>query len=117
MTASSIIDFNHLEKYVAGDDELRDEILEIFSDQVALLMDQFDVFQVDEEWKNTAHTLKGAARGVGAWNLGEVCQEAESLVGSSPGKQEARATLLVTLRFMASDAMDDAKRFRLAAAI
>ena len=112
-----MIDFNHLEKYVAGDDSLRDEILEIFSDQVALLLDQFDVFQPDEAWKNTAHTLKGASRGVGAWKLGEICEQAETLVGASAGKHEARATLLVTLRVMASDAIDQAKRFRLAAAI
>ncbi len=112
-----VIDFDHLEKYVAGDEALRDEILEIFADQVALLLDQFDVFQTDEAWKNTAHTLKGASRGVGAWRLGKVCEEAESLVGPAPGKQEGRATLLVTLRVMASDAIDEAKRFRLAAAI
>ncbi|WP_428409236.1 Hpt domain-containing protein [Hyphococcus sp.] len=117
MTSGGVIDFNHLEKYVAGDDALRDEILEIFADQVALLLDQFDVFQTDEAWKNTAHTLKGASRGVGAWKLGEICEDAENLIGPAPGKQESRATLLVSLRVMASDAMDEARRFRLAAAI
>ncbi len=117
MTAGGIIDFDHLEKYVAGDDMLRDEILEIFSEQVSLLLDQFDVFQADEAWKDTAHTLKGAARGVGAWGLGKTCEEAEALVGNAPGKQEARATLLVSLRMLASNAIDEAKRFRLAAAI
>ena len=117
MTAGGMIAFDHLEKYVVGDDMLRDEILEIFSEQVCLLLEKFDVFQTDEAWKNTAHTLKGAARGVGAWSLGKICEEAENMIGAAPGKQEARATLLVSLRVMASDAIDEAKRFRLAAAI
>lgn len=117
MTSGGLIDFDHLEKYVAGDNELRDEILEIFSGQVGVLLDQFDVFQTDEAWKDTAHTLKGASRGVGAWTLGQICEDAEKLTGAAPGKREARATLLVSLRVMAADAIDEAKRFRLAEAI
>ncbi len=116
MKVNGIIDFDHLEKYVAGDSALRDEILEIFAGQVDLHLQQFDVFQSDEAWKNTAHTLKGASRGVGAWSLGQLCEDAERLVGAAPAKQESRATLLVSLRIAANSAMEEAKRFRLAAA-
>ncbi len=113
---NKVIDFAHLEKYVAGDDALRDEILQIFAEQVDNLIGQFDVFQTDENWKNTAHTLKGAARGVGAWHLGEVCEQAENLVGPAPAKQEARATTLVSLRHLAHAAVEEANGVRLAAA-
>jgi len=116
MNVGGDIDFDHLEKYVSGDDALRDEILDIFVGQVDLLLQQFDVFQSDEGWKDTAHTLKGASRGVGAWGLGKLCEEAEQMVGAAPAKREARATLLVSLRIAANSAMDEAKRFRLAAA-
>ena len=109
----SVIDFDHLEKYVAGDDALRDEILQIFAEQVESLLLQFDVFQSDENWKNTAHTLKGASRGVGAWKLGKLCEEAEALVGAAPAKQEARATTLVSLRHMARAAVEQANSVRL----
>lgn len=111
-----VIDFDHLEKYVAGDDALRDEILQIFIEQVESLLDQFDVFQSDESWKTTAHTLKGAARGVGAWELGRLCEEAEGLIGPTRAKQEGRATTLVSLRHMARAAIEDADRVRLRAA-
>lgn len=111
-----VIDFDHLEKYVAGDDALRDEILEIFTEQVDNLIQQFDVFQTDEGWKNTAHTLKGAARGVGAWNLGTLCEEAEKMVGPAPAKQEARATTLVSLRHLARAAVEEANSLRMAEA-
>ncbi|MEO1136278.1 MAG: Hpt domain-containing protein [Pseudomonadota bacterium] len=116
MTLDNAIDFDHLEQYVAGDDALRVEILEIFSEQVGVLMDQFDVFQADEEWRATAHTLKGASRGVGAWALGSACEDAEKLVADAPAKQEARATILVTLRFLAAAALAEAERASLAEA-
>lgn len=109
MRSDSMIDFGHLEKYVSGDDALRDEILGIFAEQVKHLLDQFDVFQPDEDWSNTAHTLKGASRGVGAWALGQLCEDAEKLVGPAPAKREARATLLVSLRFLAHSALDETR--------
>lgn len=116
MTLNSAIDFDHLEQYAAGDDELRAEILDIFSSQVVTLMEEFDVFQSDEEWHMTAHTLKGASRGVGAWSLGSACEDAEKLVGAAPAKQEARATILVSLRFLAAAAVAEAKQATLAEA-
>ncbi len=103
------IDLDHLEKYVAGDNELRNEILQIFAEQVDNLLKEFDVFQTDDDWQNTAHTLKGAARGVGAWKLGQVCEEAEKLSGLSPAKQEARATALVSIRHFGRTAIEDAR--------
>ena len=109
MRSDGAIDFDHLEKYVAGDDALRDEILGIFAEQVRNLLEQFDVFQPDEDWKNTAHTLKGASRGVGAWALGQLCEDAEKLTGAAPAKREARATLLVSLRFQAHAALEETR--------
>lgn len=116
MRTNGMIDFAHLEKYVSGDDALREEILGIFSEQVRLLLDQFDVFQPDEDWKNAAHTLKGASRGVGAWALGQICEDAEKLVGPAPAKREARATLLVSLRFLAHAALEETDKSNFAAA-
>ena len=111
---NSAIDFDHLEKYVSGDVALRDEILDIFTGQVHSLLQKFDVFQSDESWNDTAHTLKGAARGVGAWDLGQLCEDAEKLVGPTPGKPESRASLLVSLRITAHSVVEAAHRRRLA---
>ncbi len=112
MSAADKIDVDHLEKYVVGDDALRDEILTIFSEQVDLLGEQFSINQTDEGWRNTAHAIKGAARGVGAWVLGNLCEEAEMLIGQIPGKGEKRAGLLVSIRQQLDETVADAKRLR-----
>lgn len=115
MGPDKAIDLDHLEKYVAGDSALRDEILCIFSDQVELLGGQLDIGQSDEGWRNTAHALKGAARGVGAWLVGDLCEKAEALIGQIAGKAEKRAALLVSLRHQLAKAVAEAARLREAA--
>lgn len=115
MSGQIVIDLDHLEKYVAGDDALRHEILSIFGDQAEMLSGQFSISQTDEGWRNTAHALKGAARGVGAWALGDLCEAAEALIGQIAGKQERRAALLVSIRLHLSRALAEAARLREAA--
>ncbi len=105
MTAVCAIDLNHLNKYVLGDDTLRDEVLEIFVEQLNTLLGALDPSEDDFVWKNTAHTLKGAARGVGAWDVGDLCQEAETLIGEVNRKAEAREALLRALRWKAMEAI------------
>lgn len=114
MHTNDIIDMDHLNKYVMGDDALRDEILEIFVEQINLMLSQFDVQQSDESWTLTAHTLKGAARGVGAWSIGELCEKAEALIGAAPAKTESRASMLVSLRSLCVSVVEETQRFKLA---
>jgi len=111
-----MIDEGHLDKYVCGDAALRDEILSIFVEQAGKLLSQFDTMLADEHWRDVAHALKGAARGVGAWALGDLCEEAEMLVGETSGLAERRASLLVSLRHMAKSAVDDAHALMVEAA-
>lgn len=112
MSAAVMIDVQHLEKYVDGDDALRDEILSIFGDQIELLGKQFSIDQTDEGWRNTAHAMKGAARGVGAWALGDLCESAEELIGQIPGKSEQRAAILVSIKRNLLDTIEEARRLR-----
>ena len=106
------IDLVHLEKYVAGDDELRDEIFTIFNDQAVLLCAQFSNEHNDDAWWNTAHALKGASRGIGAWALGDLCEDAEGLVGEVPGKAEKRSIVLVSIRQQISEITVESERVR-----
>lgn len=112
MDVTSVIDIDHLEKYVAGDDDLRDEVLSIFSEQAKSLVGMFHIQQADEGWKDIAHALKGASRGVGAWTLGDLCEEAERLVGAAPAKMENRASLLVSIRETLHQCLAAAERIR-----
>ena len=81
------IDISHLEKYVFGDRALLDEILTIFVDQTAMLVSKLSAAISLDDWRLTAHTLKGAARGVGAWTLGDLAEEAEKLGGAAPAEK------------------------------
>ncbi len=65
--------------------------------------------QEDSIWRDTAHTLKGASRGVGAWALGDICEDAEKLIGDIPGKKEKRAALLVSMRQLVADIIDEVR--------
>ncbi len=107
-----MIDLEHLDKYVAGDEALRDEILSIFAEQASALEEKFSVTATDEGWRNVAHALKGASRGVGAWALGDLCEEAESMIGEIAGKSERRAAILVSIRQKVTAALSEVRRIR-----
>ena len=77
-----------------------------------MLDGQFSIEQTDEGWRNTAHALKGAARGVGAWELGDLCERAEELIGPAPGKIEQRAALLVSIRRKIAETVASARELR-----
>ncbi|MFQ5563090.1 MAG: Hpt domain-containing protein [Parvularculaceae bacterium] len=112
MTKAALIDLDHLEKYVAGDDALRDEILLIFEEQVDNWIRLLNPHQADEVWREAAHALKGASRGVGAWAAGDLCEEAESLIGPDKHDPVARAALLKELRANLDAVLNHAKELR-----
>lgn len=94
---SAAIDYAHLDLYVQGDRALLDEILTIFEEQAALLKAALVASASDENWRNAAHSLKGASRGVGAFSLGDAAEAAEALIGADPNIGEARRALLPVL--------------------
>jgi HPt (histidine-containing phosphotransfer) domain-containing protein len=72
-----VVDFEYLERYAAGDDAMIDEVLALFREQSAIWS---RLLSPDHEgWRDAVHTLKGAARGVGANTLGEACQRCEAV--------------------------------------
>jgi HPt (histidine-containing phosphotransfer) domain-containing protein len=72
------VDFPYLERYAAGDAALVDEVLALFDEQTALWMRLLDPEGDPGAWRDGAHTLKGAAAGIGAGPLSAVCGEAET---------------------------------------
>jgi HPt (histidine-containing phosphotransfer) domain-containing protein len=70
------VDFAYLEGFAAGDERLVDEVLALFREQSAIWG---AMLAADHEgWRDAVHTIKGAARGVGAFALGDVCQACEA---------------------------------------
>ncbi|MAM94132.1 Hpt domain-containing protein [Parvibaculum sp.] len=72
------IDLVHLSKYTLGNRSLENELLGLFRTQADLYLARLDSAADETEWKNAAHSLKGSARGLGAWALAELAEEAEA---------------------------------------
>jgi hypothetical protein len=70
------IDFTVLETTTGGDDAISEEVLGLFVEQAALWSGMLT--PGDPAWKDAAHTLRGAAAGIGAGGLAEACRDAEA---------------------------------------
>ena len=74
------IDLEHLAKYTGGEKDLNGEILRLFDSQIAGMVTELNGLiagQNSKRWREIAHTIKGAARGVGAFDMGEAAAKAE----------------------------------------
>ena len=73
------IDLEHLSTYTANDPAITREVLALFRDQgevwITALREAADL----GAWADTAHTMKGASRGVGALELAGLAEEAEAV--------------------------------------
>jgi HPt (histidine-containing phosphotransfer) domain-containing protein len=83
-TAERPIDLDHLNRYTGGNRGLNEEILRLFEDQCVAMLNRLEEIAKEEgaggkSWKELTHTLKGAARGVGAFGFGEIAAEAEKV--------------------------------------
>ena len=70
------VDFAYLERFALDDSKVIDEVLALFREQAALWAPMLDA-GVDG-WRDAVHTIKGAARGVGAFALGDACDHCEA---------------------------------------
>jgi HPt (histidine-containing phosphotransfer) domain-containing protein len=97
--AAAPIDLDHLARYTGGDKALNNEILRLFNGQLGDMVGQLlTVLEQRDtrQWRQVTHTIKGAARGVGAFAMGEAAAAAEPL---DPALSHDRAVQLIeTLR-------------------
>lgn len=74
------VDLDHLARYTGGDAALNAEVLQLFAGQSAELVAKLHaVLEARDlkEWKAITHSLKGAARGIGAFGFGDAAARAE----------------------------------------
>jgi HPt (histidine-containing phosphotransfer) domain-containing protein len=98
------VDFAYLEGFAAGDGEVIDEVLALFREQAAIWGTMLGPGH--EGWRDAVHTIKGAARGVGAFALGDVCQACET--SGAGGLPSVRHALDVALADIAAYAHERA---------
>ena len=76
------VDLAHLARYTGGDATLNAEILRLFDMQTSEMVSQLRTILERGDarsWKQVTHTLKGAARGVGAFSLADAAALAEPI--------------------------------------
>ncbi len=97
----SPVDFDHLHQYTAGDTALEREVLSVFVQQTDMWLRVLHESGDGDVWKDAAHTLKGSARGIGAWQVADLCERAEALgADASPAE---RSIALGDLRIAIDD--------------
>ncbi|MFW2342556.1 Hpt domain-containing protein [Brevundimonas sp.] len=72
---SGAVDFAVLEAMTGGDDAISEEVLALFVQQAGLWSPMLDIRH--EGWSDAAHTVRGAAAGIGAGALADACAAAE----------------------------------------
>jgi len=100
------VDFAYLEGFAGGDQRVVDEVLALFRQQADMWTALLD--PASEGWRDAVHTIKGAARGIGAVALGDVCEAVEKAGEHRLG--DVRHALDVALADIAAYAHEQALR-------
>lgn len=105
-TGEPLIDRDHLFRMTLGDHGLEREVLALFERQVELLMARMGSVE-SSAVAALAHTLKGSARGVGAWPMARAAEAVETaapaaraaaVAALAAAAQDTRATIAEILR-------------------
>ena len=70
-----VLDLDHLERMTLGERELEREVLMLFAQQSADLLARLE--KLPREGASLAHTLKGSARGIGAFAVADAADDLE----------------------------------------
>jgi len=89
------IDFEHLFRMTLGDHALEREVLQLFDRQSGMLMERIATSE-PAVVAAFAHTLKGSARGIGAWQVARSADvlECAALAGKSGLEADIHALAL-----------------------
>jgi len=71
------VDLVHLSRFTMGERALEREVLSLFRKQSVIYLEKLKSAADLKEWREAAHTLKGSARGIGAWSVADAAETAE----------------------------------------
>ena len=92
------IDVAHLGRMTFGEKGLEAEVLQLFDRQAGMLLARIEAAST-EAVASFAHTLKGSARGIGAWQVAKAAEAVELApgVGDASALRGALKTLAATV--------------------
>ena len=91
------IDLEHLARYTGGERALNEEVLRLFDGQITHMVSELHRLLASRDtkrWREVAHSIKGAARGVGAFAMGDLAALAEPI---NPADAPAAKDLIAKL--------------------
>jgi HPt (histidine-containing phosphotransfer) domain-containing protein len=80
-TVQTVLDVEHLDRMTLGDRNLEREVLQLFDRQTAMLVERLCGAPASVA-ASCSHTLKGSARGIGAWRLASAAEQVEHAAAS-----------------------------------
>jgi HPt (histidine-containing phosphotransfer) domain-containing protein len=75
--AAAALDLDHLSHQAGGDKMLMGQVLGLFLEHAETVLEALAVASDAKTWRDQAHSLKGSAKGVGAWSVAEAAFNAE----------------------------------------
>jgi HPt (histidine-containing phosphotransfer) domain-containing protein len=96
-TLDEVFDLSHLRRYTDNDLELERELLSLFRLQIRQYAEKLSVITEPEEWRIATHSIKGAARSMGARKIAGIAEMLE-LAGPCSGTGEGRSKIAELFR-------------------
>ena len=78
--AERTVDYEHLKTQAAEDLGVMREVLELFLIHTEQLLGELANATDEKSWKQLTHTLKGSARGIGAFAVADAAADAERAI-------------------------------------
>jgi HPt (histidine-containing phosphotransfer) domain-containing protein len=102
-----VIDLAHLARYTGGDEAINAEVLRLFDTQTGEIVGRLQAIleaRDAKSWKEATHALKGAARGIGAFDMADAAAFAEPI---DPIKDRGNASLALAALKTNAEAVQD----------
>ena len=100
LSSGAPIDHEHLDRHTFGNPDLAREVLGLFARQAEQLGARLDDAEAPDGLVRVVHTLKGSARGVGAWRVVDEAERVEAVLRTE------QAADLASLRAALGEARD-----------
>lgn len=101
--AARPVDLVHLARHTLGNRDLEQEVLRLFARQSVVVLQRMKEAPDPDKRANAAHSIKGSARGIGAWAVAQCAEVVEgcgadaSLMALEGAIDEANAYINVLL--------------------
>lgn len=98
--STTAVDYAHLRTQAAEDTDVMREVLQLFLLQTEQILDALEIATDAKSWKELTHTLKGSARGVGAFDVAEAAARAEATPLETGNLSALHEAFLAARRFI-----------------